>query len=83
MAHGKSLILREIQPHPRWRGYEPNPARVASRKAAKQKCISVRRQKRIEKRERQAAAHLATWLTKPNNTEPDLLIPSQVKISDG
>lgn len=50
MAYGKSLILREIQPRLRWRGYEPNPARVASRAAAKAAGISVRRQKRLEKK---------------------------------
>lgn len=55
MAYGKSLILREIQPRIRWRGYEPNPARVLSRAEAKRKGISVRRQKRIEKKARREA----------------------------
>lgn len=43
MAHGKSLILRDIQPRLRWRGYEPNPYRVHTRAAAKAARVSRRR----------------------------------------
>lgn len=52
MAHGKSLILREICPHPRWRGYEPNPIRVEEKKVAKRLGITRRALQKMRKRAR-------------------------------
>lgn len=54
MAHGESLRLREIQPHPRQDAWSPNEWRQLTKMTAKVARISRRRVLRIARRSERA-----------------------------
>lgn len=55
MAHGRSLELREIQPHPRRSAWAPNEWRRHSNREAREARISRRRWLRADARRKKAS----------------------------